>query len=313
MRTGTDGRVMFFGVTTDGRTLVTLAQAQSPLAFEAMLSQAPESLFTELLLPGTVAGNSRHALLEALRDIQARGFVPSMRLDRDGKLVSYMARNGGGYTLEALLGIRPNSLAEPDFMGWEVKGYGGSKLTLMTPEPDGGYYGEQGVSRFLRRYGREIREKDQLYFTGLHRNGEVNATTLLTLTLAGYDHKKRLISDVNGSINLLGPCGETAVSWSYSSLLEHWNRKHAAAAYVPYTTEQATPPNYRYNNPILLGEGTDFSRYLAAVAEGKVIFDPGSKLEHISSKNPKPKARSQFRISRKHLDCLYERTESITL
>lgn len=313
LRNGVDGRVLFFGITPEGRTLASLAPAQSSLAIEALLAHPSDSIFTELPLPGTVAGDSRQALLDALLGIQRRGFVPSVRMTRDGSIVSYAARNGGGYTLEALLGIPPNSRAEPDFMGWEVKGYSGNKLTLMTPEPDGGYYGDEGVAQFLRRYGRPIPEQDRLYFTGAHRSGEPNSTTSMTLTLVGYDEKQRLINDVNGSISLIDSSGQTAASWSFSGLLTHWNRKHASAAYVPYEVEKLASPHYRYVNPILLGEGTDFSRYLGAISDGKVIFDPGSKLEAASSTKPKQKARSQFRISRKHLDCLYERTESVIL
>ena len=60
------------------------------------------------------------------------------------------------------LGISPNGYADPDFMGWEVKQYGvsdftsyraKSPVTLMTPEPTGGLYRDEGVDAFLRRYG----------------------------------------------------------------------------------------------------------------------------------------------------------------
>jgi hypothetical protein len=33
----------------------------------------------------------------------------------------------------------------PDFLGWEMKAYSGDRITLMTPELDGGMYGENGV------------------------------------------------------------------------------------------------------------------------------------------------------------------------
>ncbi len=85
------------------------------------------------------------------------------KLGRNGLKEPYSARNGGGYTLEAELGIRPNGDAEPDFMGWEVKQYGvanfikfapKSPVTLMTPEPTGGIYRDAGVTAFyLKRFG----------------------------------------------------------------------------------------------------------------------------------------------------------------
>ena len=36
-------------------------------------------------------------------------------------------------------------------MGWEMKAYSGDRITLMTPEPDGGMYGENGVKVFVRK------------------------------------------------------------------------------------------------------------------------------------------------------------------
>jgi len=227
--------------------------------------------------------------------------------------MTYAARNGGGYTLEALLGIRPNAVAAPDFHGWEVKGYSGSKVTLMTPEPDGGFYGAEGVGKFVNRYGRHLPDKDQRYFTGSHRYGIANRSTSMTLGLNGFDAINGKIVDVKGYIYLLDVAGELAASWSFSSLLTHWNRKHASAVYVPYESELIDPPRYRYKNPILLGQHTDFAKYLGAMADGKVIFDPGSKIEGISTPKPRVKARSQFRIGLRNLGRLYETFESIEL
>ena len=54
-------------------------------------------------------------------DIHELGWIESKRLNSDGKAISYRAPNGGGYTLEAELGIVPNGVSEPDYLGWEVK------------------------------------------------------------------------------------------------------------------------------------------------------------------------------------------------
>ena len=86
-----------------------------------------------------------------------------------------------------------------------------------------------------------------------------------------------------------------------------WNKKHAQAAYVPYESEKIAAPAYRYLSPALLGEGTDFSRYLNALCSGKVIFDPGSKVMNASGAKSTVKARSQFRMSVKHLADLYQK------
>lgn len=314
LRRGIDGRVLFFGTTPDGRTLAHITPAGSALAFEATLAPHVDAgLFRELAVAGTPAGNSKSVVLMRLREIQQMGAVPSMRLNRAGERIAYKARNGGGYTLEALLGVIPNGDASPDYLGWEIKAFSGSYITLMTPEPDGGYYGAEGVGAFVRRYGRQIAGKDQMYFTGRHHYGKPYAATSMTLGLTGFDIAKGVITDVSGRITLTDRQGEEAATWTYSHLLSHWNRKHASAAYVPYKAENGSEPAYRYRNPVLLGERTDFSKYLNALAAGLVAFDPGSKIDGVATARPRVKARSQFRISRQHLPALYERFAEVNL
>lgn len=309
-RKGADGRILFFGTTADGRTLAHLAVAGSALASEALLAHYVDAgVFKELPIVGTPAGDSKSLVIQKLREIQLMGPVPSMRLDRHGNRIAYKARNGGGYTLEALLGIKPNGDAAPDYLGWEIKAFSGSHITVMTPEPDGGFYGENGVGAFVRRYGRNVAGKDQLYFTGRHYFGKADRTTSMTLGLVGFDTTDGKIIDVKGRIVLVDAEGIESASWSYSHLLTHWNRKHSSAAYVPYSSTTLQLPAYTYGNPVLFGERTDFSRYLRALSIGKVVFDPGSKIDGVDSVSPKVKARSQFRVARRHVSHLYERFE----
>lgn len=310
-RKGVDGRILFFGTTPDGRTLAHLAPTGSPLACEALLAQQVDAgLFKELPFTGTTAGDSKSLLIQKLREIQEMGPVPSIRLDRSGNRIPYKARNGGGYTLEALLGIRPNGDAAPDYLGWEIKAFSGNLITVMTPEPDGGFYGENGVGAFVRRYGRKVEGKDQMYFTGRHYFGKADRTTSMTLGMVGFDTASGKITDVEGRIVLVDAEGSEGASWSYSHLLTHWNRKHSSAAYVPYVSTMLEVPVYAYGNPVLLGERTDFSRYLRALASGGVVFDPGSKIDSAESDRPKVKARSQFRVPRRKLKALYEQLDS---
>jgi hypothetical protein len=313
-RKGVDGRILFFGTTGDGRTLAHLAPAGSALSSEALLAQSVDAgLFKELPIVGTPAGDSKSLVIQKLREIQLMGPVPSMRLDRSGNRIAYKARNGGGYTLEALLGIKPNGDAAPDYLGWEIKAFSGSHITVMTPEPDGGFYGENGVGAFVRRYGRTIEGKDQMYFTGRHYFGEVDRTTSMTLGLIGFDISKGTITDVAGRIVLIDREGAEGASWSYSHLLTHWNRKHSSAAYVPYSSMPNDLPAYAYINPVLFGERTDFSRYLRAIVAGNVVFDPGSKIDSANSTRPRVKSRSQFRVGRRQIRTLYERFEELDL
>ena len=97
-----------------------------------------------------------------------------------------------------------------------------------------------------------------------------------------------------------------AAAWPFAKLMDHWKVKHAHAAFVPSQASKTGERQYRYGRSILLGEGAEFSRFLRAVHEGKVYYDPGIKLEGISTSKPKPKKRSQFRVGSKDLAALYE-------
>jgi hypothetical protein len=305
---GPDGRVLFFGITHNDETLAYLAPAESSLAQEFRQRNIDgefpqESVFFNLPLLGR---DSKSILLERLAEIREVGWHPSIRLNKAGGVVPYRARNGGGYTLEALLGIIPNGRAEPDFLGWEIKAFSRHRITLMTPEPDGGMYGGEGVKAFVREYGKSTGD-DTLYFTGTHRAECRNAKTCLTLAVRGFNPSRKIIEDVRGAVELLTDGGHCAAAWSFGGLMIAWNKKHAQAAYVSYESEKEKAPAYRYFSPALLGEGTDFNRYLSALCAGRVIFDPGSKVMNVSTAKSTVKARSQFRMSVRHLAELYQK------
>jgi predicted glycosyltransferase len=75
----------------------------------------------------------------------------------------------------------------------------------------------------------------------------------------------------------------------------------------PLSKKKEDAATYHYYSPALLGEGTDFNRYLAALCTGQVTFDPGSKVMAASTEKSTVKARSQFRISVRHLEGLYQK------
>ncbi len=305
-RRGSDGRFLVFGTTSDSRTLIHLAPADTPLAQELLgkfTASPPVGLFLELTLP--IGSNQNKAkVLLALKEIHSGGFHLSCRRDNKGIVIPYKATNGGGYTLEALLGITPNGKSEPDYLGWEIKGHSTGRVTLMTPEPNGGFYGERGAKEFVERYGHHV-EDGNMYFTGAHKFGVLCAATGMTLEVLGFDPKTNKLHDVDGSIRLVDAAGNEAASWAFAQLLTHWNRKHAYAAYVHYTLKEV-PISYRYDSPVLMGEHTDFSKYLNAICSGAIIFDPGSKVTKLGAGNSRIKARSQFRIKTKDLGILYQ-------
>lgn len=307
-RRGTDGRVLVFATTGDKRTFAYLAPENSPLASELLhnFSKSPQkSLFFELTLP-IGSQQNKGKVLEALRHIHAEGFHPSSRRDKHGNVIPYKASNGAGFTLESLLGITPNSKPEPDYLGWEIKTHSTSRITLMTPEPRGGFYGERGAKAFVEHYGHEVDDGKSMYFTGNHTMAIPCIKTGLTLHVNGFDSASPKSMDVNGAIQLIDSSGNEAASWPFTQLLTHWNQKHAFAVYIKYTS-QKIPLAYRYDTPILMGEHTDFQRYLTALCSGAIIFDPGSKVTNAKTPESTIKSRSQFRIHAKNLNLLYEK------
>lgn len=305
-----DGRILFLAVTHNRETLAYLAPANSQLSLE-FISKLKNFEHKGLLYKIPLAdANSKLILLEKLKIIRDGGWQSSVKLSNDGILKPYKAKNGGGYTLEGLLGISPNGRSEPDFMGWEIKGYSGDRVTLMTPEPTGGFYGENGVEKFVRKFGKPT-ANDTLYFTGLHRSGIRNSSTNLTLHVSGFDSNKSQIQDVNGAVQLLTDSGEIAASWSFEGLLMKWNKKHAQAAYIPYQKSLDDPPTYQYNSPALMGEGTNFNLYLHALSTGLVVYDPASKVTSADTLRSRVKARSQFRMAVKKLPALYQKFEIV--
>jgi hypothetical protein len=267
---------------------------------------------------------SRTILISELRRIYERNWIESQKLDGTGTAKPYSARNGGGYTLEAELGIRPNGFAEPDFMGWEVKQFGvsdftnyrpKSPVTLMTPEPTGGTYKSEGLPTFMRRYGYPDHSgiEDRINFGGKYVcNGDYHHETGLRLVLEGYDTDTGKITDMEGQIALRSRDDELAASWRFSDVLSHWNRKHAQAAYVP-SLFKTPPAMYCYGPKILMCEQTDFILFLAGIANGSVYYDPAIKAEAISTLKPIYKRRSQFRIQHQDLTEMYRAHENIIL
>lgn len=278
-------------------------------------------LFETLAQRGFHSDIGRAELIAELARIHRKGVIPGKKLRKNGMSMPYRARNGGGYTLEAELGISPNGVAEPDFHGWEVKQFAvkrfdnidGHAITLMTPEPDGGVYKEQGAESFIRTYGYEsTRTPDRLDFTGRHFADTVCDKSSLRLVLSGYDSSQKTITDGSGFIGLIDNRDNIAASWGFAKLIGHWKTKHANAAYIPSIAHDIPGGGrgYFYGKNVRLYSGTDIIRLLRAVSDKTVYYDPGIKLENISVK-PKIKKRSQFRVSSSSLAKLYESMDAV--
>ncbi|HDY98657.1 MAG TPA: hypothetical protein ENH72_09185 [Pseudomonas sabulinigri] len=320
-----EGRTLIFGVTQDGRVLGYAANGAHAVSREmnSRTDLHQIGVFIELSTY-SLSSDSKTILLTKLQEIYRKHWISAQKLGSDGVLHPYMGTNAGGYTLEAELGISPNGYSEPDYLGWEIKQYGvndfntfrpKSPVTLMTPEPTGGIYRTEGVEHFIRQFGYpDTRGRpDRRNFGGIYDSiRSFHARTGLKLELVGIDEVTGKITDMQGGVFLVSRKDEIAASWGFSGMMEHWNRKHAKAAYIP-SLSRKTPPGYCYGPKVLLCEKTDFSLFLEAMIAGKIYYDPGIKMEGASSGKPKIKRRSQFRVKHSSLKCLYHLQEEVTL
>lgn len=325
MATRDPGRVLFMAMTADGRVMAYAVHHSHPLALEIFdwNIEDPDGIFIPLIQE-TCNDGSRALLIAKLTEIYQKHWIRSQKLSKDGIIKPYSARNGGGYTLEAELGISPNGYAEPDYLGWEIKQYGvnnfdrlkpKSPVTLMTPEPTGGIYKHEGVEHFLRTYGYPDKsgKAGRINFGGKYLIGkQAHKDTGLRLGLTGFDMKSGKITDMEGGIALLTNDDTIAALWRYPRMIDHWKRKHSQAAYVP-SMYRNPPPEYCYGPEIMLCQKTDFDLFIKAVSRGLVYYDPGIKLEERGSGKLEIKRRSQFRVDHGNLVKMYHSHESVRI
>ena len=320
LRRRAEGRVIIFGVCRDARILGHAVPHGSPVAneFSAEVDLPQTGVFFDLARLMVPAGRDpRSRLLEELGRIHRLGWISGQRISAGGAMVPYAARNAGGYTLEAELGISPNGVSEPDFLGWEVKQYGvdnfdrmrpKSPVTLMTPEPTFGAYADDAIG-FMHTYGYPDKSiPDRVNFGGVYRNGGVaHHRTRVRMVLSGFDATRGKIDSLDGVVALLDPKDAVAAGWRFQDLLSHWNRKHSQAVYVP-SMSCGNPKEYAFGDRVQLGSGTDFVRLLKLMATGTVYLDPALNLV-----GGQMKKRNQFRVKHADLDDLYENFETTSV
>ncbi len=311
------GRLLFLAPRHDGTLFALCVPPESAAAREFASLDIPDrrGVFARLRLDTQSSRSGLEELMERLCSIHRQGWISARILGKDGIERDCRGSNCGGYTLEARLGIQANGVAEPDFMEWELKTRavpdidrpGTSTVTLMTPEPDGGAYVTQGIGSFIRHWGYRDKQgrPDRLNFGGIYRCGmQAHADTHLAMHLEGYDGDSGTFTGA-GALLLADAGGTVAASWSFAKLLDHWKRKHTHTAYIPCQMRRKPGLEYRYGNEITLAEGAEFRRFLRALMRGTVYYDPGIKLEGVSSPAPKTKRRSQLRVKSTDLGALY--------
>lgn len=318
-----EDRLLFLGVAKNGMTLGFVSAPDSEITKAVKLLGLKTELGVFKIIDLVPLIDHRAILLGELLRIHKLGWINSKRLNKLGEVISCESPHCGGYTLEAELGVIPNGYSEPDYLGYEIKQFkvrsfdriSSEVLTLMTPQPDGGIYVKEGIDNFIRTYGYKDRRgrEDRLNFGGIHKMGQRQPLTGLTLELIGFDVDSSKIRNANGSISLIDDNGNTASSWSYADLIAHWNRKHNKTCYVSSKSNIIPDRQYFYGNNVLLGHGTDFQLFLQQMALGNIYYDPGIKMEAESSSKPEVKQRSQFRTKSGNLTSLYHQSETVNL
>ncbi len=314
-----EGRILLLGTNPEGEIYGYLADRDCcARELSSYRIADTDSVLQEVILPK--AKDTEAELLKNLKRIHEEGWIRGKRILPDGNFVPCVTSpNCGGYTMEAELGISANGRAEPDFLGWEIKQFGVKNftslshvITLMTPEPDGGVYTEDGVLSFLREFGYQDTKgrEDRQNFGGIFRFGKISPRTGLRLELIGYDSAAGKITDVSGGLALVSKDDRIAAMWGFTKLIEHWKTKHARAAYIP-SLRTAKPYYYHYGKDITLCRGTDFMLFLGAVSKGKVYIDPAIKAEKYSTAAPAIKRRNQIRISFKDISDIYHHVKTV--
>jgi MvaI/BcnI restriction endonuclease family len=317
-------RILFLGVTKERETIGFTAHPESSLAVEFSKKKHLERSGVFHVIDLSISeNNSRTQLLRELLRIHQLDWIDSKRLNKFGQIIPCNAQQCGGYTLEAEFGITPNGLSEPDFLDWEIKQFGvknfqkplSSVITLMTPEPTDGIYAQIGYKEFVRKYGYPDTKGilDRMNFGGVYKIGKSSKRTKIRLEISGFDLESGKIRNTDGKILLLNDEDDEVASWSFLSLILHWNRKHNNACFVPSLKREIPTKQYSFSNKILLGNGTSFDLFLQQLAIGNIYYDPAIKIVDNLGNRSGDKPRSQFRIKSKYLENIYYKTEWIDL
>jgi hypothetical protein len=296
-------RILVMGTAADGKIIgMVLTERDDPVVAdfpELPLAQAG-GVLRVLSIDGDIDVSPAEQLRGEISAIVRSGWHSS-RINRGGVVTAFTGSQGGGYTLEALLGVAANGNKAPDRHGFEIKSFGGSRISLMTPTPDGGFQGDHSFREFMERWGRPGEKGDgSLRFTGLHKCGLVNPKSGLGMRVAGYDEVTDRFADAaEVAVELIhAGTGEIVASWSLEKLANCWNVKHANALYITFDMRDGPDgTEYRYADRWLVGKGTDVWRLLRAIHRGLVFYDPADTIYATG----KPKVRSQWRINSRDL------------
>lgn len=325
-------RYLAIGATSGGKAYA-LMLVNPSLNFQQSFekqSYHPDSKACKIITIKQTQTNSEKLKI-LLKERIANKNVKGCRLTPEKETVPFTGTQVHGYTLEHELGITTNADKDGDIFGIELKCFTNKKLTLFTPEPDGGLYCKS-FEEFMRRYGYS---KEAVYrFTGLYRNNQVNEKSQLKLavlcspkddsnTLLDYDITKPFKHQLNNlQVVLIDEDNYIAASWSITRLFNNWGVKHNEVVYVPATVTDNTVRSeielgfsrrVSFGGEVLWCKKSTLERMIKAIVNGTIFLDPAPKFDPDNPKNNK--RRSQWRINNIYRDApnLYESVENIIL
>ena len=297
-------RILVMGTAYDGK-VVGLVLTERDDGFVANFPELPlqggRGVLHVLTVNARTGADPAILMRDEITAIVKGGWYGS-RIKRGNVIEPFNGSQGGGYTLEALLGVAANGNKAPDRHGFEVKGFSGSRISLMTPTPDYGYQGVHSLRQFMDRYGRPGQKDDgSLRFVGVHCSNVINAKTGWTLRVVGYDRQQdKFGSPEVVGVELFDPAnGDVIAGWSLEKLANCWNAKHANALYLGFKARDTTNglKEYSYAPRWVTGTGTDIWKLLRAINSGLVFYDPADTIYA----DGRAKVRSQWRINSRDL------------
>lgn len=318
-------RILLLGVARGVHTIgLVLTETEDPIVgdFPDLPPLPVQPLLRVMAFGDDVGRSPTEMLLEELTAIHLSGWCPSATLKPGCEDPEpFRGNQGGGYTLEALLGVPRNSDAKPDKYGYEIKSFSpGKKISLMTPTADAGFEGDNTFRDFMAKYG-NYRDDDSYALSGVYRCNQPNKKTGFVMRIEGYDPETQTFDEDVSKIRIVirDEVNDVDVSaWTFSKIANKWSEKHASACYVPrerrsHEGSAEHDYDYRYLDYVYICEGTSVKRLFAAIHSGMVYYDPAHRIYA----NGKPSVRPQWRISTPRIEetlgYLYREVRSVPL
>ncbi|MFH1972650.1 MAG: MvaI/BcnI family restriction endonuclease [archaeon] len=234
---------------------------------------------------------------EKLKELKDKGFVKSLRKDNTGI----------GYTLETMLGIKENNLGEPDLsyngIPVELKAQridASSRVTLFTKVP---HWSPLSAKQIIEKYGyKDIKGRKALK---------------TTLKVDGFNEQgfKLELDEENNKLNIVHKEGGVVSFFKIEELMAILKKKlHENLLMVlAFRKMEKDGEYFNYSSAILLTKMTE-KAFELLLKEGLMVWEFRMDIRERTQGKGNFFVRDHgpgFRLSRNHLDKLYEKKEII--